>query len=441
MSHDPKRIPKTLQSKARRYMRDHGVKYLPALAAVTAADSAAEDGRSGGLPVSAGRGGDEVWLHALGVDDLDAYDPAKVWKQSTRAPHLAPIPIGVLASAAAVDVAGPERQPVSEQVVFLDFDAMPSGVVSGLTGTGRIVLERCMIGSLGVLNSPAEVQLVVLDFKGGLPAEQISAMPHVAAYFDGLQDDPKDAVSEICAIIEAEIERRERILRVHDVASIHQYRRKATSFAAPLPDLMVFATEGREYMELFQSRRKVLKVASSAAHVGVHLVLSGQIPGTEVDAIQEKLKFGISLRAANDHASTRVLGRCDAVDLPFGGHAYLARHPHATTELERFEVFSLAGEGDPGAWDEVLARLAELPRPASEFGSAIETLASRHASVVKEARELRVQQARKAASDLFWEPFERESQARIDRLRQEGQARIDRLRQQQQSDDSAEGSA
>lgn len=378
MSNESNQIPNTLQSKARRYMREHGVRYLPALAAITAEASAESRAPArGSLREDVNNSaGVEAWLQALGIDDLATYEPAEMWGRSAGAAHLIPIPIGIFCAAPArgdVAVEG-ETGVHSQEVAFLDLDALSSGVVQGMIGTGRTALDQWVIGALSVLNGPDKIQFVVLDFKGALAGEQLSGIPHVAACLDVLHEDSGAKISALCSMIEAEIVRREQILRIHHVSSIQQYRRK--SGAAALPDLIVFVTEAFEYMELYQTRRRILRVASMAAHAGVHLIVSGQLLGTEVDEIREQIKFGISLRAANDRASTRVLGRSDAVELPLAsGRAYLVRYPSISTDLECLQIFGPLHSGALGSWEKVLAKLSQTPHRADEFSRAIAALA------------------------------------------------------------------
>lgn len=94
----------------------------------------------------------------------------------------------------------------------------PHGLIAGTTGAGKSVLLQSYILSLAINYSPAEVQLVLIDYKGGGTSEDFRNLPRAAGVIDSLQGER--AVFRVLASIKGEILRREQIFKRAGVNSI-----------------------------------------------------------------------------------------------------------------------------------------------------------------------------------------------------------------------------
>ena len=89
----------------------------------------------------------------------------------------------------------------------------PHGLCIGATGSGKSELLRTLVVGLIASHSPEQVNLVLVDFKGGATFSGISGAPHVAAVITNLSDDAL-AVDRMYAALEGELRRRQEVLHL-----------------------------------------------------------------------------------------------------------------------------------------------------------------------------------------------------------------------------------
>lgn len=191
----------------------------------------------------------------------------------------------------------------------------PHGLVAGTTGSGKSELLRSLVISLALRVSPEHLQFVLIDYKGGSTFDACADLPHTV----GLVTDLDEGLAERALIsLNAELHRRERILRSTGVGDLTAYR--AQTGAEPLARLLVVIDEFAALAhELPRFLVALVGIAQRGRSLGVHLILATQRPaGVIDDAIRANTDLRIALRL-NDASDARdVVGDDRPVGFPRG---------------------------------------------------------------------------------------------------------------------------
>ena len=178
----------------------------------------------------------------------------------------------------------------------------PHGLIAGTTGAGKSELLRTLVVSLAAEVSPDHLSFVLIDFKGGATFDTCARLPHTV----GVVTDLDEGLAERALIsLDAEIRRRERLLRAVCADDLTVYRRNATE---ALPRLVVivdeFATLANELPDFLTA---LVGIAQRGRSLGVHLLLATQRPA---GVVTDDIRANTSLRLA-----LRVHDRSDALDV------------------------------------------------------------------------------------------------------------------------------
>ncbi len=177
----------------------------------------------------------------------------------------------------------------------------PHGLVAGTTGSGKSELLRSLVISLAMRVSPVHLQFVLIDYKGGSTFDACCDLPHTV----GLVTDLDEGLAERALIsLEAELHRRERILRAVSASDLTGYR--AREEVSPLARLVVVIDEFAALaVELPRFLSALVGIAQRGRSLGVHLILATQRPaGVIDDAIRANTDLRMALRL-NDAADAR----------------------------------------------------------------------------------------------------------------------------------------
>jgi S-DNA-T family DNA segregation ATPase FtsK/SpoIIIE len=199
---------------------------------------------------------------------------------------------------------------VSEREVFavdLDDDG-PHALIAGTTGSGKSELLRTLVASLALGNDPEHLTFALVDYKGGGAFDKCAPLPHVVGLVTDL-DEQLGARALRC--LQAELRRRERMLREVGVSHIREYQRlrdRQRPELEPMPRLVVVIDEFAQLVaELPTFVDSLVGVAQLGRSLGTHLVIATQQPrGSVSDAIKNNVKLRIALR---------LLGTSDSVDV------------------------------------------------------------------------------------------------------------------------------
>lgn len=234
----------------------------------------------------------------------------------------------------------------------------PHGLAIGATGSGKSELLRTLVLGLCTGHGPEDVNLVLVDYKGGAAFAPFADLPHVAGVITNLGDDA-NLVERVYASLEGEVKRRQQLLKdAGNLADITSYRRKRAKSGddeqmEALPHLVIIIDEFGElltarpdFIDLF------LSIGRIGRSIGVHLLLSSQrIESGKLRGLDTYLSYRIGLRTLSEAESRTVLETTDAFTLPpIPGYGYLKVD---TTTYTRFRAGYVSG-GLPDDDDDVV---------------------------------------------------------------------------------------
>jgi S-DNA-T family DNA segregation ATPase FtsK/SpoIIIE len=240
----------------------------------------------------------------------------------------------------------------------------PHGLCVGATGSGKSELLRTLVLGLAATHSPAELNLVLVDFKGGATFLGLSGLPHVSAVITNLADE-LTLVDRMADALAGEITRRQELLRAAgNLVGVADYAaaRRAGADLPPLPALFVVVDE---FSELLAQRPELIDLLVTIGRLGrslgLHLLLASQrLDEGRLRGLESHLSYRIALRTFSAAESRSVLGVPDAHQLPSApGSAFLAT---GTDELVRFRSAYVSGPG---------AAAARPDRPAAARARAL----------------------------------------------------------------------
>jgi S-DNA-T family DNA segregation ATPase FtsK/SpoIIIE len=215
----------------------------------------------------------------------------------------------------------------------------PHALVGGTTGSGKSELLQTLIASLAVSVPPDRLAFLLVDYKGGAAFKDCRHLPHSAGMVTDLDE---HEVHRALVSLEAELKRREEVLRVAGAKDLLELERRATATAPPSLVIVVdeFATLAREVPAFVEG---IVDVAQRGRSLGVHVVLATQRPsGAVTDNIRANTELRIALRVAGVAESEDVINAPDAARLPRSvpGRALARTGP---SELTLFQAAYVGG--------------------------------------------------------------------------------------------------
>lgn len=270
-------------------------------------------------------------------------------------------------------VAGPIGLGDDGAPIVLDFRRDgPHGMIAGTTGSGKSELLQTLLASLVLTHDPTVLNLFLIDFKGGATFSPLAVLPHVVGVVTDLEND-SDLATRAFTALDAEIERRKRLLDRANVPNIIDYERLTEAAAHPLPSLLVVIDE----FALLMKQQPELKdrldtVATQGRSLGVHLLLATQSPsGVVTNAIRTNTNLWICLRVVSDAESSELLGRRDAARIPTGraGRGYIRKG--AADSIVGFQAARIARDLDQGSTSVVEIRPFIDARPSTQRSAPV----------------------------------------------------------------------
>ncbi|WP_449373507.1 FtsK/SpoIIIE domain-containing protein [Arthrobacter psychrolactophilus] len=281
------------------------------------------------------------------------------WER-TAGGSLAPVRVGLSA-------AGP---------AFFDFvrDG-PHLLLGGTTGSGKSELLRTIVGSLATTHSPADLQFVFIDFKGGAGLGALTKLPHTCSLITDLSG---HGMNRMLASLRAELRHREEALASIEATDSQGYRTRRREASMPpgataMTHLLIVVDEFRMLVDQFpDAMNELMRIAAVGRSLGIHLLLATQRPQGAVSAdIRANVTSSICLRVQSPFDSTDVVGTpiaaTIAVDTP--GRAFISR---AGSTPEEFQSATLrlpsTGSDTTPSLELVTERLSRMPHQDAQPG-------------------------------------------------------------------------
>lgn len=275
----------------------------------------------------------------LGIEDVSRFDPRVQWRGRAGRERLR-VPIGFTPTGGTVEL------DIKESA---HGGTGPHGLCIGATGSGKSEFLRTLVVAMLATHSPAELNLVLVDFKGGATFLGLERSPHVAAIITNLEqelamvDRMKDALS-------GELNRRQEVLRAAgNFANVTEYEqaRAAGAPLAPLPALFIVVDE---FSELLAQKPDFAELFVAIGRLGrslhIHLLLASQrLEEGKLRGLDSHLSYRIGLKTFSANESRSVLGVPDAYHLPsVPGSGYLKCD---AAEPVRFNTCYVSGPYEP----------------------------------------------------------------------------------------------
>ncbi|MFR9752234.1 type VII secretion protein EccCa [Nocardia sp. 004] len=276
-----------------------------------------------------------TWSQLMNLGDIGAFNPEHAWRPRYGRERLR-VPFGV----------GADGLPVELDIKEAAENGMgPHGLCIGATGSGKSEFLRTLVLSLLATHSPDQLNLVLVDFKGGATFLGLDGVPHVAAVITNLEEEA-DLVSRMRDALAGEMNRRQEVLRAAgNFANVSDYEKARASGADldPLPALFVvldefseLLTQHPDFAELF------VMIGRLGRSLHVHLLLASQrLEEGKLKGLESHLSYRIGLKTFSANESRQVLGVPDAYNLPnVPGGGYLKAD---SGEIQRFQASYVSG--------------------------------------------------------------------------------------------------
>ena len=199
----------------------------------------------------------------------------------------------------------------------------PHTMLGGATGAGKSILLQTLVTSLLLGNRPDEMNLVLVDFKGGSAFLPFERCPHVVALIRSTGETPADvfdeaAATRVLASVRAEVRRRESILAPYGGEIDEYWRARGRRKLPALPRLVMIFDEFARVLEVSpEFLKELVNVAAKGRSLGMHLVLATQsLQGKLSAELKNNIELRITLRQNESADSMEVLGTPDAASIP-----------------------------------------------------------------------------------------------------------------------------
>ena len=275
------------------------------------------------------------WSQLLGLGDVGAFNPEHAWRPRYGRDRLR-VAFGLAADGTPVEL---DLKEAAENGMG------PHGLCIGATGSGKSEFLRTLVLGLLATHSPEQLNLVLVDFKGGATFLGLDSAPHVAAVITNLAEELA-MVDRMRDALAGEMNRRQELLRsAGNFANVADYEkaRAAGADLDPLPALFIVVDE---FSELLSQQPEFADLFVAIGRLGrsvhMHLLLASQrLDEGKLRGLDSHLSYRIGLKTFSANESRTVLGVPDAYHLPgTPGAGYLKSD---ASEIQRFQGSYVSG--------------------------------------------------------------------------------------------------
>ena len=250
-------------------------------------------------------------MELVGIGDIRDFDPEKQWRRREGRERLA-APFAVT----------PEGRPVVLDIKESAQQGMgPHGLLIGATGSGKSEVLRTLVLALALTHSPEQLNLVLVDFKGGATFAGMSDLPHVSAMISNLESE-LSLVDRMQDALQGEMVRRQEVLReAGNYANVSEYEADRIAGKHEFPPLPALFIVLDEFTEMLMAKPEFGEVFIMIGRLGrslsVHLLLASQkMDLGKARGLESHLSYRIALKTFTENDSREVLGIPDAAKLP-----------------------------------------------------------------------------------------------------------------------------
>ncbi|MCE5290516.1 MAG: type VII secretion protein EccCb, partial [Nocardiaceae bacterium] len=274
------------------------------------------------------------WAGLIDIDPA-SFDADQSWTRRVGRDRLR-VPVGVAEDGSVVEL---DLKESAENGIG------PHGLCIGATGSGKSEFLRTLVLGLIATHSPDQLNLVLVDFKGGATFLGLDGVHHVAAVITNLEAE-STLVERMRDALAGEMNRRQEILRAAgNFANVGDYERarEAGAQLAPMPALLIVVDE---FSELLSQHPEFSELFVAIGRLGrslhIHLLLSSQrLDEGRLRGVDSHLSYRIGLKTFSASESRAVLGVPDAHHLPSTPGAGYLKSDHG--DLLRFQSAYVSG--------------------------------------------------------------------------------------------------
>ncbi len=256
------------------------------------------------------------WATLMRARDAGALDPMDTWSVISRYAdkRRLRIPIGFLPNGDRLDL---------DIKQAADGGTGPHGQLLGTTGSGKSEFLRNLVLNGCVTHSPAMLNWLLVDFKGGSAFLGMSEIPHVTAVITNMEQEAH-LVARMSEMIFGEIDRRLQVIRaadersrrydVNDIRAYEQLRERGEDLL-PLPSLVVIIDEFAELLAAHPGYGDIFKrIGRVGRALGIYLLFASQnldISG-RTSGLESNIGYKIGLKTQTAQESRALLDGSDA---------------------------------------------------------------------------------------------------------------------------------
>lgn len=206
----------------------------------------------------------------------------------------------------------------------------PHGMLIGFTGSGKSELLSGLVLSAATRHSPDELNMLLIDYKGGPTFSGMNALNHVLAVITNMEQE-QELVDRLVDVLDGELERRSALLRewgertigrtfpnVSDYENFRQSPRGQAANMPPIPALLVVIDEFTELLTQKQDfAEAAVRIGRLGRSLGLHLLLATQRYNEgQARGLETHFSYRIALKTTSSADSRAVIGVPDAFHLP-----------------------------------------------------------------------------------------------------------------------------
>lgn len=237
----------------------------------------------------------------------------------------------------------------------------PHGLCIGATGSGKSELLKSIVTSFAHYHSAAELNFVLVDFKGGAAFAGMERLPHTSAVITNLAEEAV-LVDRMQDALLGEMHRRQERLRAAGLTTAVEYNHRSPG---TMPSLLIVVDE---FSELLHERPEFAEVFAAVGRLGrslgLHLLLASQrLEEGRLRGLESHLSYRIALRTFSGAESRALIGTTAAHELPpTPGMAILAESAGVSGNI-RFRAAYVSGPEIPTD-RRIIRELGDEPEPA-----------------------------------------------------------------------------